>query len=238
MLLLGRRLFWPLPYSISIWSTSYMFSNTLFSFITPMIHIEIWVIICLIYHLIPQNFKFRDKRDHICLIHCYKADTHHSARGRSSVNTCWRNDRVLPWWENGRILCLSLEHSTISEIMQSGEHLQSPSFDQWFTNMTWMFYWKYKHLGFIFKRFDFNIVRSEQAISLPADSGTLGHSPVFRNYCLRHCPEMTVRITVQFAACSLCGSLVLFALWCNCEGEVEGFLWRRNTLLCTPALER
>ena len=41
-------------------------------------------------------------------------------------------------------------------------------------------------------------IKSELVVSLPADSDALGHIPVFRNYCLRHCPEMTFRSTVQF----------------------------------------
>lgn len=143
-------------------------------------------------------------------------------------------DGHLLCWENGRILYLSMEHSINSEIRQSGGHLRSSKFDRWFSDMTcsWeplgCFIENNKYLSFIFKRFGFNSARSEAAISLPAYSDALGHGPVFRNHWLRHCPEMTFRITVKFRACNLHSSIVLFVQWWNCEGEVEGFLWRRD----------
>lgn len=185
------------------------------------------MIICLIYCLLlllqPWNFKLSGGRDHICFIHCGKVGTHCSACGRSLINTCWRNenqsntnfDGYLLGWENGRLLCLSLEHFVNSEIMQSAGYLQSSSL----TSGSQIWFAHENHIEVLLKieismlylqKIGFNSVRSEPAISLPADSDAMDHHhSMFRNYRLKWHLELLLNLEAIFSR------IQLFFLFCD-----------------------
>lgn len=134
---LQRGLLWlhSYSYSISFWNTSYTFSNALLSFIASIIYRNLNDYLVNIPAHPPQAFKLSDWRDNICFICCSKVGTHHSACGRSLVNTCRRNenqsshfDGPLFGCENGRILYLLVEQTISSEVMPNGRYPHSSIF--------------------------------------------------------------------------------------------------------------